>query len=79
VTAIAAGPAVAARRTAIGTFGRNRFVITKVKVVGTEVTHARFGFDVGDPAFEPIGGAGFGFFGTAGRARDDVSRAVGVG
>ena len=73
MTAIATGTAVAARRAAIGTFGRGRFVITKVEVVGAEITHARLGFDVGDPAFEPIGGAGFGFFGTAGRTLDDVS------
>jgi hypothetical protein len=50
-------------RIAVGT---GAFVVAEVQVVGAEIPHSGFGFDVGDSAFKPIGGAGCGFFGPTG-------------
>jgi hypothetical protein len=49
---IAARAAVSARWATIGGFDCGGFVVTKIQVVGAEVPHAGFGFDIGDFAFE---------------------------
>jgi len=79
VTAITAGATVALRRAAFGSFSRGGFVVTKIEIVSAEVPHAGFGFDVSDPAFEPIGGTGSGFFAAAGREGNFIDGVVGIG
>jgi hypothetical protein len=65
---IATPATVTARRPTIERIavGTGAFVVAEVQVVGTEIPHSGFGFDVSDSAFEPVGGAGCRFFGPTG-------------
>jgi hypothetical protein len=81
-TAVAA---IGTRRTAVGialrvtvavavavAVTRSRFVVTEIEVIGAEVTHPGFGFDVREFSFEAIGESVAGVVGAGGFDRGCV-------